>query len=408
MILRGRWLLRPGFPAVENAALVVRHGKISEAGRWPEIARRAADQQATDLGDVVLTPGFVNAHAHLELSDLRGRFPRPRRFTDWLRSLVGEMRRRGPEVLSEAVRSGAAESLAAGVTTVADITYRGAASAELAASPLRSTTFVEVYGHAASQVAKRLASALAAAEGLPASKRFRVGLSPHAPYSAGVKAYVAAVREADRRGWPLATHLHETREEIDLYRCGRGGLRRWLPLRLILWRGGFRPPGTSPIKALAAAGFFHRPVLVAHCNYLDDEEIEILRRSGSTVAYCPRSHDYFGHADHPYPRLLAAGLSVALGTDSLASSPSLSILDEMRFLHARDPALPPESLLAMATAAGADALGLSGCAGRLAIGEEADMVAVECASGVADPWDALLDGGSRVSGVWIAGERVSP
>ena len=83
---------------------------------------------------------------------------------------------------------------------------------------------------------------------------------------------------------------------------------------------------------LAEAGFFSGPVLVGHANYLTDDEIAILARSGSSVAFCPRSHAFFRHADHPWRRLLAAGVNVCLGTDSLASSPSLSVMDEARFL----------------------------------------------------------------------------
>jgi cytosine/adenosine deaminase-related metal-dependent hydrolase len=185
-------------------------------------------------------------------------------------------------------------------------------------------------------------------------------------------------------------------------------MKRWPLLRAALWTGGFNPPGTSPIKALAEAGFFDRARLVAHGNYLDEVEIEILRRSRSTVVYCPRSHDYFGHRDHPCRRLLAAGAAVALGTDSLASSPSLSLLDEMRFLHRRDPGLPGEVLLAMATSAGADALGRRGETGRLAPGEWADLATVRPPARAAnDPWQALFDPQSQVEAVWIQGRRVA-
>jgi len=236
-----------------------------------------------------------------------------------------------------------------------------------------------------------------------------VGLSPHAPYSAGVDAYTALAREADARGWPVTSHLHETRSEIELYVKGRGEFRRWPLTGIELLLGRFRPSGKSPIRTLADAGFFARPVLAAHGNYLDDKDIEILRRSRSTVIYCPRSHDYFGHERHPYPRLLASGAAVALGTDSLASSPSLSILAEMRFLHRLDPDLPGDILLTMATAAGADALGRGGRAGRLVEGEDADLVALTPTDGAdGDPYELLLEGAAHSARVWIRGEEIRP
>jgi cytosine/adenosine deaminase-related metal-dependent hydrolase len=351
---------------------------------------------------------MVNAHTHLELSDLRGKLrARPGHFTDWLKHIVTHGRKTSAKDRAVAACAGAAESLASGVTAAAEISYAGAGSAALAGSPLRTTCFVEVYGHSRSQIDKSLAAAATQAETLSLDSGLQVGLSPHAPYSAGIKAYLAAAQEAESRGWPITTHLHETPGEVELYERGSGEFKHWLLLRWALALSGFKPPKTSPIKALTMAGFFSRPVLVGHGNYLDDEEIAILAESGSTVAFCPRSHDYFGHTDHPYRRLMAAGVAVALGTDSLASSPSLSVLDEMRFLREHDGDLPPHELLAMGTCVGADALGLGGQTGRLAIGEWADVAAVAVSSSAAaDPHETVLQRSARVVGTWVAGQRV--
>lgn len=407
MILRARWLLRPGLPPVASAALVLRGGHVARAGPWAELSRTAdPDEPVEDLDGATILPGLVNAHTHLELSDLRGRFDPPERFTDWLRAVAGAVWAGEHQERYDAVRDGAAESLAAGVTTVADISYAGHGTAALVESPIRSVSFLEVYGHSQRVVTKRLASAIEAADAVPADKHHGVGLSPHAPYTAGTLAYQEAVRAAGERDWPLATHLHETRDELDLYRDGSGAFGRLLT-RTFLGLRGFEPPGTSPIAHLAAAGVFDRPWLVGHGNYLDETDIRILRDSGNTVAFCPRSNAYFGHADHPYRRLLAAGVPVALGTDSLASAPSLSVLEEVRFLHERDPGLPADALLAMATSAGADALGLRGICGRLAEGESADLVALQPSANAADeePYAALLEPGAKVAGVWIEGRR---
>jgi cytosine/adenosine deaminase-related metal-dependent hydrolase len=391
----------------DPAVVVGDDGRILRAAPWADVRPDvSAAETVIDTGDSLLLPGLVNAHTHLALSDLAGRLPRPRRFSDWLKAIVRHGRTRGPDAPAAAVRQGAALSLAAGVTTVADASFAGAGAEALADSPLRATVFVELFGHDRPKIERSLAMAAARAR-LLESLGLSVGLSPHAPYTAGPAAYLAAMAEADRSRWPLTTHLHETRDEIDLYRTGRMPLAQWWQLRLMLWRAGFKPPRTSPIFALADAGALARPWVVAHANYLDDAEIDLLRRSGSTVVYCPRSHHYFGHADHPYRRLAAAGVPVALGTDSLASAPSLSILDEMRFLAARDNA-PPESLLPMATAAGADALGLGRTVGRLADGELADLVALPLGRHeAADPWQALMTCEAAPAAVWIAGRPVS-
>src|SRR5262249_37661072 len=94
--------------------------------------------------------------------------------------------------------------------------------------------------------------------------------------------------------------------------------------------------------------------LYAHGNYLPAGQA---LPANATVVYCPRTHDFFRHGPHPFRELLARGVSVALGTDSLASNPDLSVLREVRFLHERFPDIPGETLLRMATIAGAEALG---------------------------------------------------
>jgi cytosine/adenosine deaminase-related metal-dependent hydrolase len=225
-----------------------------------------------------------------------------------------------------------------------------------------------------------------------AATTIRPGLGPHAPYTAGVEVFLAARRAADARGWPLTAHLHETEDEIAFTERGEGTLHTWMS-RLRILPAGWRPAGVRPIRMLADAGFFSGPVLVAHANYLTDDDIAILAASGSSVAFCPRSHAFFKHTDHPWRRLLAAGVNVCLGTDSLASSPSLSVLDEARFLFARGGA-DPQVLLEMATRCGARALGLETEIGDLRAGLRPEFCAVAVPASAQEPLEAVLAGDS--------------
>jgi cytosine/adenosine deaminase-related metal-dependent hydrolase len=161
-------------------------------------------------------------------------------------------------------------------------------------------------------------------------------------------------------------------------------------LRLRILPADWRPAGVRPIRMLADAGFFRGPVLVAHANYLTDDDIAVLAASGSSVAFCPRSHAFFKHRDHPWRRLLAAGVNVCLGTDSLASSPSLSVLDEARFLFAQGGA-EPQVLLEMATRRGARALGLETEIGDLRAGLRPEFCAVAVPR-TGEPLEAILAG----------------
>jgi cytosine/adenosine deaminase-related metal-dependent hydrolase len=157
------------------------------------------------------------------------------------------------------------------------------------------------------------------------------------------------------------------------------------------------------LQRLAAAP----KTLVIHGNYLGDEEIALLaaRRDVFSVVYCPRTHAYFGHAPYPLPQLLAAGVNVALGTDSRASSPDLSLLAEMREAAARHSNVPPEAIVRMATLGGAAALDLADSHGSLAPGKRAEMIAVALPErGDGSPYALLLAGEGRV----VAPPRAQP
>ena len=145
---------------------------------------------------------------------------------------------------------------------------------------------------------------------------------------------------------------------------------------------------------LAEAGFFSGPVLVAHGNYLTDDDIAVLAQSGSSVAWCPRSAAFFGHADHPWRRLLAAGVNVCLGTDSLASSPSLSVLDEARHIFAGQAGADPRLVLDLATRRGARALGLEDQVGDLKAGLAAEFCLLDPTGPTKEPLAAILAGES--------------
>src|SRR5690606_38178109 len=139
---------------------------------------------------------------------------------------------------------------------------------------------------------------------------------PHAPYSCGSRLYDAA---ADL-GLPLATHLAETIEEITFVRTGEGPFADLLR-RIGVWDASITGCGLHPVDALAPA-LERGPWIAAHLNYIEARHIELLGRLGVSAAYCPRASEYFSHpaegeAPHRYREMLAAGVNVALGTDSI-------------------------------------------------------------------------------------------
>ena len=215
------------------------------------------------------------------------------------------------------------------------------------------------------------------------------GLSPHAPYSLSRELFAEVLDLATHARCPVAMHLAETREELELLATGTGPLVD-LFTEWGLWSPGQRAAFRSPREVLQQLTVLPR-VLVIHGNYLSSEELDFLAgKDQFSVVYCPRTHSYFQHDHYPLAELLNRGIRVALGTDSRASNPDLSLLAEVRHVAQRHPEIAPSTLLEMATCHGAEALGLGDSVGRIAPGMRADFCVLPMKPGIRDPFEAVL------------------
>ncbi|MFQ5957225.1 MAG: amidohydrolase family protein [Candidatus Brocadiales bacterium] len=357
---------------IEGGRVVVQGTKIMDVG--PLNACNASGMEI-DLGTAAIIPGLINAHTHLELTDLEGKIPPPKSFAHWLKQMVAFRMEDPNRDLSHAIERGVQLSLKAGTTTVADIANTNDSFKVLPRLPIRKRVFKELITLNPMVVASVLEEAIRILSEFPRDGLSYAGLSPHAPYTACDKLYKGSALFTKGQDILLTTHISESEEELEFLSKGTGSLA--IMLRAYGFLDNWKPPGLSPIAFLEKIGATASPWLLAHCNYVHDEEIHIIKESGSSVVYCPGSHHYFGHKRHPFPRLLSEGINVALGTDSLASTKSLSILDEMRFVIANYKEISPQDVLGMATVRGAKALGLEGCIGRLSPGLEADLAVIE-------------------------------
>lgn len=406
---RARYVLPVDAPPIRDGFVTLDGSRIVSVGPGPPGCA------ALDLGDVAILPGLVNAHTHLEFSDLRSPLGAPSiALPAWIASVIAHRRQNAagdPQATAPpgspastaastagelraaraaVVDMGLAESLAAGVTTLAEIATGQWSSDPFDASPLDMTVFHELLSPGADRIDDQLAAAdecLARAAGA----RWRAGLSPHAPYTVHWQLLERAVRKAQDAGLPLTMHLAESLEELELLAAGSGPLVQLLQ-DLNAWYPGAIPRGVRPLEYLEILAAAPR-ALVVHGNYLDDEEIRFLGQHAQhmSVVYCPRTHAYFGHGRWPLEELLAAGANVALGTDSRASNPDLSLLAELRFVARRYPQIPPAEILRIGTLRGAAALGLDSITGSITPGKRADLAIVALpGSPAADPYEALF------------------
>jgi cytosine/adenosine deaminase-related metal-dependent hydrolase len=334
---------------------------------------------------VVLIPALINAHTHLEFSDLQQPLGEPgTSLPRWIRRVI-EVRGQGRRDVSAAIRTGLAESMRLGVSAIGEIATARASCYPSGEGWPRLSLFHELIGFSQGRVESVLSDALGRRQAP------EEGFSPHAPYTVHPELLARVVQRAAEEGSPVAMHLAESREEIELLATGGGPFRDLLAERS-MWDPTAIAAGSRPLDYLQVLARAPR-VLVIHGNYLDDEERDFLAAHSDrmTLVYCPRTHAFFRHDVYPLEELIARGVRTALGTDSRASSPDLGILGEIR-AAARHPAIAPSELLAMGTLHGARALGLAEKLGSLTPGKRADLVAIDCSADIDDPWKAIVAG----------------
>lgn len=398
---RVRWLFPSDADPVADATVEVCDGRIAGWSGRPH-------PRAVELGNVALIPGLVNAHTHLEFSHLPEPIPAGDSFATWIGSVIRERRTR-TATDEEALRAGLNELQRCGTVAAGEIATRAWPRDATVEGGPPLTVFREVLGLSPEAVPLRLAELREHLEAGAAAGLVRRGVSPHAPYSVHPDLFHGAVSLARERDVPVAMHLAETREELELLRSGSGPLVE-LFQRMGIWRPEVIPRGTRVLDYLQGLADVRR-ALIVHGNYLDDDEIAFLAdRPNMTVVYCPRTHRHFGHARHPLPRLRQRGIRVALGTDSRASSPSLDLWGDVTLVRELFPEISPPALLQLATGDGAAALeGESAAEWGLRVETPATRLSlVELASGSSsDPWASLFAGGTR-SRPFAAGHPATP
>lgn len=399
-----RYLLPIGRPPLEDGALLVADGLIHAVGQRRELAAAHPGAAAVDFGDCVLLPAMANAHTHLELTDFPawaaqdGESAPTADFVEWIRHLVQVRKARNDSEFGDSLANGLRATLAAGVGMVGDILTRLDAAEAYRRSPLRGRVFCEVLGRDAETVAVRLAD-IERLVSSPCAASLTWGLAPHAPYSLSDATAAKVGAFARDRDLQIALHLAETRDEVEFLERGSGAIAD----RLYASAGWQRPPrstgGPHPVAWARRQNVLPAGSLAVHGVHVGEAEINLLAASDCSVALCPRSNSTFDETRAPVRAYRDAGINLALGTDSLASAPSLSIWEELAFAcRWFRGLLDPEVWLEIATLGGARALGLAEQAGSLQSGKEASfqVVATPDCGGLPDLAEALCAMGESV------------
>ncbi|HKW01706.1 MAG TPA: amidohydrolase family protein [Vicinamibacterales bacterium] len=396
---RARWLLPIERSPIDGGWIEVAGGRIVRIGGGRPPAT------AADLGDVALLPGLVNAHTHVELSWLQGRIPPAASMHEWISEIV-RIRRAGTpggrDTEVAAARRGVASMVATGTAVVGDISNSLITPELFREAGLSGVVFHELLGFNApdpvgavrdawarvDEIRRNLEEPLGTA-GNPWEPYLSFSVVAHAPYSVSPALFTAIAARAGRA--PLSIHLGESPEEVEFLRTGLGPIRRTLEA-LGVWTDAWRVPNCDPVQYVTDLGYLQPGTLVVHAVHLTDDGLERLRRARAVIVTCPRSNLWVGAGPPRLAHFYAARVPVAVGTDSLASSPTLSLFDELAEMRRLAPEVSAALLLESATRVGADALGCGRDYGTLAPGKRAVFAQVAIPASVADVEEYLVSG----------------
>jgi cytosine/adenosine deaminase-related metal-dependent hydrolase len=404
MIIRARQVVTMDGPPVENGAVAIEGNRIVAVGTVPDL-QWVSDGPVHDLGDQILLPGLINAHCHLDYSMMRGAIAPPKQFTPWVQRINALKRSLDSADYLAAIRRGFADLKKWGTTSVCNIEAFPELMTRLGPSPVRTWWFYEMI-----DIRHRITTEDVVAGALAffqhrGNTLDSFGLSPHAPYTASLNLYQLANACASAFTMPLTTHLAESTEEFVMFRHGGGPLYDFMAS---LQRPMTDCGASTPFGHLWSNGAIGPQWLLVHMNALIEEDFQLLaelpRGAGPHVIHCPGSHRYFSHPPFPARRLHELGVNLCLGTDSLASTDSLSLFEEMRLMRAVEPWLRPEELLRMVTVNPARALRRRGQLGRIAPGALADLIALPAPGSLGGVYEDIVNHDEPISWMMIDGQ----
>lgn len=374
-VLRADAMLTPT-GVVTNAELAFdASGRITYAG-----PARPDSVVTHDLAGRVLMPGLVNGHTHSAMTLLRG-VSDDEGFMPWLAAVQALEQHLTHEDVAVGLQLAMVEMIETGTTTFADMYHwdsalielvRDAGMRVLAAPASFSSDIVGFPSVSPWNGADATNETEVLAEQYEGDPQIRIAYGPHAPYTCPPEFLSDIARRAVERGIPIHTHISESAAEVEQI------LERY---------------GATPGDHLESVGLFEAEVLAAHCVHLTDREIELFARTGTAVSHNPVSNLKLGNGIARLPELLAAGVRLTLGTDSVASNNTLDLFEEIKtgtILHrgARQDAaiVRAADVIDIATSRGAEAIGFPET-GALEVGKLADIIALDITGSAATPFD---------------------
>jgi len=403
LIIEARWIATVGEnqPILENHAVIANAGVIVDILPMIDVREKYTATSLVCLDEHVLIPGLINAHTHAAMSLMRG-LADDIALMPWLEQHIwpAEHAVVSENYVKDAALLACAEMLSAGITCFNDMYFYPQATAMATTQAgiranlgLVVLDFPSAY---ASDADDYLQKGFDAHDSWRSNSLITSSLAPHAPYTVSNQTLQKVITYAEQLGLGIHTHLHETQDEIVKSEA-QYGLR--------------------PIQRFAEFGLLGPNFVAAHGVHLLTSEINMLAEYGCHIAHCPSSNLKLASGIAPLTQLLAKGVNVALGTDSVASNNRLDMFAEMRLsallakgVSGDATVVPAHQALEMATINAAKAMGLDHKIGSIEVGKLADFAAVKLSDiAIAPYYDPISHlvyacGREHVTHTWVAGE----
>ena len=403
-VIEPRWIIpmAPASSVLSDHAVVIDGDLIAAVLTVADAAARYPEAKRIALSEHALIPGLINLHTHAAMTLMRG-MADDLALMDWLQNHIwpAEARTVSDDFVYDGTLLACAEMLRGGITCFNDMYFFPEASARAALrAGMRASLgiiAVEFRSAYAADAQDYLSKGIALRDALREEPLLSFCLAPHAPFTVSDATFEQIAIYAAELDLPVHIHLHETAQEIT---------------------DSIAAHGSRPLARLERLGLLGPGLIAVHGVHLNDAEIGLLARHGSSVAHCPSSNLKLGSGIAPAGALLTAGVNLGLGTDGAASNNRLDLFSEMRLaaLLAKgaggDPRLmPAHRALEAATLGGARALGLQDSIGSITAGKLADLTAVDLSSSELTPcYDPISHlvyaaGREHVTDVWVGGVR---
>jgi len=426
-VYKAKWILPANEKTVENGAIVVENGKIKAVLSEQEL-KNYENYEIIDYGNALITPGFVNLHAHLQytdtgkttkrsflayLLDFRKKwvylFRKNKGFVSWIIDLVRDYFVWNQQEKINSFKNGLKQIILSGTTCVAQLSGEEDFVEILNTAPIKSYIFLEVFADSEKSATKNFKNLKDRFEKLSkkCGSNVHLGISPHSIYNVHQSLWEKISEYSTEKNILIHTHLAESEAEMDWVKGKKSEITL---LHKFVGCNSLKPYQTTdnPVIYLAKLGVLNERFIAAHTNQLDDKELEFLASFGTSIAHCPRSNIYL------HNKTLNTGQvyktfegRIGLGTDSLFSNYDLNILNEAKYIKynstSASTTLDVLKILDMLTIKAAQILRLDKQIGSLETGKDADFLVFKLTNG--ENYLNLLDKESP-DDVYISGKTI--